>query len=72
MRGHGARFNQLDKRVAGGNWAFMTKVGNECPSIALHMDDIVAQFYDKFPDFCPGRNGLEVTSIEIKDEFLTK
>ena len=51
MRGDGTGFNQLHKGIAGGEGIFMSKMGNECPAVAFHMDDVVAEFDDKLPDF---------------------
>lgn len=36
------------------------------------MDDVITEFDDKLFNFCSRGNGLEITVIEIKGEFLTE
>lgn len=63
MCGDGTRLDELYERVAGGEGIFVTKMRNERPAVALHADDIIAEFDNKFFYFCPGGYGLQITSV---------
>lgn len=50
----------------------MAKMRNEGVPIPFHMDNIITKCDDKLFYFFSRRYGIEVASVEIKDEFLTK
>ena len=72
VRSDGTGFDKLYERVAGGNRIIMSEMGNECFSIAFHMDHVITQCNDKFFDFAAGRNFFKITIVEIQDELLPK
>mgnify|MGYP001571172181 CR=1 FL=1 len=72
VSGDGTRFYELHQGIPGSYGIVVAEMRNLRFAVAHHLDDVIAERYDKFPYFLFRGNFCTVALVEIKNELLTK